>query len=68
MTRIEGLPILEDQLQKIATNQQTFEAKVIETAQRQDADMSQLRHQVTAQIDAQGTRMENVVPSTNAKY
>ena len=52
--------ILEDQLQKIATNQQTFEAKVIETAQRQDADMSQLRHQVTAQIDAQGTRMETL--------
>lgn len=31
--------ILEDQLKKIATDQQTFEAKVVETAQRQDADI-----------------------------
>ena len=52
--------VLEEHLHRIANEQKAMDGKLVESAQKQDAEMSQLRHQVTAQIDAQGARMESL--------
>ena len=56
----QRLAVLEEQISRIASDQKAIDSKLVESAQKQDAEMSQLRHQVTAQIDAQGSRMESL--------
>ena len=51
---------LEKQVQQLTQSQQTLEVKVEDTSRRQEAQLSQFQHQLSAHIEAQGTQMEQL--------
>ena len=51
---------LEKQVQQLTQSQQTLECKVEDTSRRQEAQLGQFQHQLSAHIEAQGTQMEQL--------
>ena len=51
---------LEKQVQQLTQGQQTLEGKVEDNSRRQEAQLSQFQHQLSAHIEAQGTQMEQL--------
>ena len=54
------LNALELQVQKLTQHQQHLETKVDESHRKQDAQMAQMQHQVSSQIESQSTRIEEL--------
>ena len=51
---------LERQVSQLTQNQQLMEAKADANASRHDAQLSQFQHQISAQMEAQGSQMEHL--------
>ncbi len=58
-TRIR-LQELEEQVTRLTSGQQHLEMKVDEAGKKTDAQISQLQHQMTAQLEGQGARIEDL--------
>ena len=56
----DRLQALEAQVQQIASSHQKLEVRVDEAAKKSDAQISQLQHHMSAQLEGQGSRIEDL--------
>lgn len=54
------LQVLEEQVSRLASGQQQLEHRIEETGKKSDAQICQLQHQMSAQLEVQGTRIEEM--------